>query len=171
MNSPPQSKMHYEGKGHEKHVRSYLRQRDDDEPETKKIKGDRPSLFCEVCSLTLTSETHAKEHYNGKRHKKNSKKRGSQCPDSSKHFCCNLCGVSTTSQDQLDRHLNGKIHKAKESKLATCDSDKIYNKDFNIYRTPSGQYYCSTCNVSVNSENQFVQHRQSKKHKFNEGKK
>lgn len=38
-------------------------------------------------------------------------------------------------------------------------------KDLSQFRTPSGQFYCPTCNVSLNSENQFLQHLESKKHR------
>ena len=41
----------------------------------------------------------------------------------------------------------------------------LQGKDLSIYRTPSGQYYCSACNLSLNSESQFTQHCDSKKHK------
>uniref|UniRef100_T1IPM5 C2H2-type domain-containing protein n=1 Tax=Strigamia maritima TaxID=126957 RepID=T1IPM5_STRMM len=38
-------------------------------------------------------------------------------------------------------------------------------RDFSMFRTPSGKYYCSTCNITLNSESQFSQHFDSKKHK------
>ena len=37
--------------------------------------------------------------------------------------------------------------------------------DFSMYRTPSGKYYCSACNMTLNSDVQFAQHIESKKHK------
>lgn len=37
------------------------------------------------------------------------------------------------------------------------------------FRTPSGQYYCPVCNISLNSEHQFGEHKQSKKHRIREG--
>ncbi len=40
-------------------------------------------------------------------------------------------------------------------------------RDFSMYRTPSGKYYCSCCNITLNSEVQFAQHMDSKKHKTN----
>lgn len=36
--------------------------------------------------------------------------------------------------------------------------------DYSVYRTPSGWYYCQLCNVTVNSEAQFIKHLESKKH-------
>lgn len=44
-----------------------------------------------------------------------------------------------------------------------ASTGEVYSK----YRTPSGLYYCKTCNVSLNSESQFRQHLGSKKHMKN----
>ena len=30
--------------------------------------------------------------------------------------------------------------------------------DYSAFRTPSGQYYCPACNLSLNSDSQFGQH-------------
>ena len=56
---------------------------------------------------------------------------------------------------------------AKKAKKSS-DSAADCSPEMSIYRTPSGQFYCSPCNLSVNSESQFVQHRSSKKHKLKE---
>lgn len=48
------------------------------------------------------------------------------------------------------------------------EGTKKAKKDYSIYRTPSGNFYCALCNLSVNSENQFVQHMASRKHKLKE---
>ncbi|KAK6640456.1 hypothetical protein RUM44_012150 [Polyplax serrata] len=41
----------------------------------------------------------------------------------------------------------------------------ISSSDLSIYRTPSGKYYCRSCNLTVNSQAQFIQHTESRKHK------
>ena len=38
-------------------------------------------------------------------------------------------------------------------------------RDYSQFRTPSGFFYCPACNLSLNSENQFVQHVESKRHR------
>ena len=101
-------------------------------------------------------------------------------------YCCNVCGVVATSQAQLDMHLSGRNHKARCAKFgiqtfdqpvipSTGPTTKAENetkskpkKDYSIYRTPSGQYYCALCNMCVNSEQTFVQHIASRKHKLKE---
>lgn len=88
---------------------------------------------------------------------------------------CDLCGVSTNRQDQLDTHRRGARHlrmlrmnglpvpdPVPETETLPAASGPI---DYSIYRTPSGQYYCAPCNLSLNSESSFAQHVESKKHK------
>nr|KAF7416544.1 hypothetical protein H0235_011075 [Vespula pensylvanica] len=88
---------------------------------------------------------------------------------------CDLCGVSANRQDQLETHKRGARHMRmlrlnglpipellSENENASSSSGPI---DYSIYRTPSGQYYCAPCNLSLNSESTFAQHVESKKHK------
>lgn len=88
---------------------------------------------------------------------------------------CDLCGVSANRQDQLETHKRGARHlrmlrlsglpvpeSVADNENASSVSEPI---DYSIYRTPSGQYYCAPCNLSLNSETTFAQHVESKKHK------
>lgn len=120
--------------------------------------------------------------------------KSSQVDSNFNKFFCDLCKVGAPSQQQMDMHLNGKNHMAKMKKsmggvsnddldtiskriklkgniLAAVSKPKpIFNSgkkrtDYSVFRTPSGQYYCAACNISLNSENQFAQHQMSKKHR------
>ncbi|XP_029032675.2 zinc finger protein 385B-like isoform X3 [Osmia bicornis bicornis] len=88
---------------------------------------------------------------------------------------CDLCGVSANRQDQLETHKRGARHlrmlrlnglpvpdPGVENETTPATPGPI---DYSIYRTPSGQYYCAPCNLSLNSESTFAQHVESKKHK------
>jgi len=115
----------------------------------------------------------------------------------SNKFFCDLCKVGAPSQSQIDMHLNGKNHKSKMKRsmggVLYNDLDTIQKRvqlkdnilsavsknkspanivkrkpDYSVHRTPSGQYYCAACNISLNSESQFGQHQVSKKHKQKE---
>jgi len=117
-------------------------------------------------------------------------------PNTNKFFC-DLCKVGAPSQSQIDMHLNGKNHKSKmkrsmggvqnsdletiqkrvqlkDSILSAVSKSKSVSSiskrtpDYSVHRTPSGQYYCAACNISLNSESQFSQHQVSKKHKQRE---
>lgn len=104
-----------------------------------------------------------------------------QAPQSK--FYCTICNVSTTSNEHLESHYAGQKHlkmlkkhggAVPEKPVASTDVikelqpvvDTQQNKASNC-RTPSGQYYCQPCNLSLNSEAQFNQHLDSKKHMKN----
>ncbi|XP_071440438.1 zinc finger matrin-type protein 3-like [Hetaerina americana] len=111
-------------------------------------------------------------------------------------FFCELCNIGATSQGQLNIHFKGGKHKKAERMLiqlnllmedddmvkappadsilasVTTESEKPKKytiKDFSIYRTPSGRFYCQLCNLTVQSELQFIQHLDSKKHRITTG--
>ncbi|KYB27100.1 Zinc finger matrin-type protein 3-like Protein [Tribolium castaneum] len=98
-------------------------------------------------------------------------------PVESVGFRCELCNITTTCQEQLESHYNGQKHRKKLKQQAMegvpvgSPHDSILTSvltadagDCSVYRTPSGQYYCQTCNCSSNSEVQFKQHLHSKNH-------
>lgn len=112
--------------------------------------------------------------------------------DEGPKYFCDVCGINATSPAQLTMHLSGRNHKIKCAKMSMhgcldhqlstnanqiqlsiksespLEGTKKAKKDYSIYRTPSGNFYCALCNLSVNSENQFVQHMASRKHKLKE---
>jgi len=89
-------------------------------------------------------------------------------------LCCRLCGVAAPSKAQLDIHLAGKSHKARVRRGGSGTSGAPAPAPppgptaFSAHRTPSGQFYCAACNLTLNSELQFSQHQASKKHKQKE---
>lgn len=53
--------------------------------------------------------------------------------------------------------------KLKEDILAAASKAKPQGNpskrtDYSAFRTPSGQFYCAACNLSLNSDSQFSQH-------------
>ena len=53
--------------------------------------------------------------------------------------------------------------KLKEDILAAASKSKAQGNpskrtDYSAFRTPSGQFYCAACNLSLNSDSQFSQH-------------
>ena len=53
------------------------------------------------------------------------------------------------------------------SSLSPPITAKRPKRDFSNFRTPSGNYYCSACNLTLNSDQQMAQHIDSKKHRTN----
>ncbi|KAK2162049.1 hypothetical protein LSH36_105g03000 [Paralvinella palmiformis] len=47
-----------------------------------------------------------------------------------------------------------------------CTTGATPPDDLSLYRTPSGAYYCPSCNVTLSSDGLFVQHMESRKHKI-----
>lgn len=93
---------------------------------------------------------------------------------------CYICNVCVTSEQQMVIHKNGAKHKKKlklleapskvevpnsNSILSSLSSTTVSKTDLSVFRTPSGFYYCNPCNLTLNSEVQFKQHLDSKKHK------
>ncbi|XP_064642699.1 zinc finger protein 385B-like isoform X2 [Lineus longissimus] len=70
---------------------------------------------------------------------------------------------------------NNNTTQVNNNNQVTVDADPSFSppaakkirRDFTNYRTPSGQFYCSACNISANSDTQFQQHIESKKHRVN----
>ena len=112
--------------------------------------GEGPKYFCDVCGINATSPAQLTMHLSGRNHK-------IKCAKMSMHGC------------NLDQPNANQIQLSIKSELLPLEvASKKAKKDYSIYRTPSGNFYCALCNLSVNSENQFVQHMASRKHKLKE---
>ncbi|XP_055693910.1 zinc finger matrin-type protein 3-like [Lutzomyia longipalpis] len=103
-------------------------------------------------------------------------------PTTNQAIFCKLCNISVTSDSQMKLHLEGAKHnkRLKASTDATfppTNNDTVMEsivrqqsgyippkRDISIHRTPSGNYYCNVCDVTVNNDNLFNQHLDSKKH-------
>ncbi|XP_074039715.1 zinc finger matrin-type protein 4 isoform X2 [Leptinotarsa decemlineata] len=94
-------------------------------------------------------------------------------------FECSLCNIGTTCQEQLDMHYKGQKHQKKLKQLgmmttlpqgssnktaSAVESKPLDNINLSVHRTPSGDFYCQNCNLSLNSEPQFILHIKSKGH-------
>lgn len=121
--------------------------------------GSNHKLYCQLCKVGAPSQSQMDMHLNGKSHKAKMKKSMGEVENG------DLETIKTRVQ-------------MKDKILAICNKSSFTSShvvqrrrhDFSQYRTPSGQYYCAPCNISLNSDNQFEQHQISKKHKQNEAK-
>lgn len=103
-----------------------------------------PGRYCEICDISVTSEVHMKLHLNGAKHSK--KLRQLDAPP--------YAPITDTISQCLMVNGDGK------------NAQKTFGNqiDYSVYRTPSGQYYCQVCNLTVTSEIMLKQHFGSKKH-------
>ncbi|KAL7745791.1 hypothetical protein ACLKA6_009986 [Drosophila palustris] len=76
MTSMKSAKDHYESKAHDRHISAWLAKNYTDvglqTPPIKRLIKQGPTgpnaFHCDVCDLALTSATHARQHYNGRKH-------------------------------------------------------------------------------------------------------
>ncbi|XP_034489566.1 zinc finger RNA-binding protein [Drosophila innubila] len=76
MTSMKSAKDHYESKSHDRHISAWLAKNYTDvglqTPPIKRLLKQGPTgpnaFHCDVCDLALTSSTHARQHYNGRKH-------------------------------------------------------------------------------------------------------
>lgn len=101
-----------------------------------------------------------------------------------KGVICSVCNISVSAQSEMQKHLEGKQH-AKKLRAAgagvgaagpttqptppiagtvSAECPPLAAADHSANRTPSGQYYCKPCNLTLASEHLFGQHVGSKKH-------
>ncbi|XP_046388586.1 zinc finger matrin-type protein 3-like [Ischnura elegans] len=159
-------------------------------PPTEVVNGVAVSP-CESMSSHDSPSTNQDVNYSGI-----SSERGEDQKSRRGRFFCELCNIGATSQEQLDMHIKGGKHKKAERVIQQFDSTvedsevikalpadsilasvtkdsvnpkKAKMKDYSIYRTPSGKFYCQLCNLTVQCESQFIQHLDSKKHRITTG--
>lgn len=103
--------------------------------------------YCKMCDISVTSEMHMRLHLAGAKHAKKLRQLGEPPYTEELH---------TLSQCILDDA------PAKRPKTTTPQEGSTM--DFSVFRTPSGQFYCQVCDLSVTSEVTLSQHFASKRH-------
>lgn len=116
--------------------------------QTVKVPAVDPSKYCEICDISVTSEMHMHLHLSGAKHAKKLRQLGEPPYTEAPH---------TLSQCIMDD-----MPKVRPNVNATDSGTSSI--DFSVFRTPSGQYYCQICDLSVTSEITLSQHFASKRH-------
>ncbi|OBS79143.1 hypothetical protein A6R68_18467 [Neotoma lepida] len=123
-------------------------------------------LFCKLCNVTLNSVQQAQAHYQG-----GLLQAGGRVILATENDYCKLCDASFSSPTVAQAHYQGKNH-AKRLRLGEAHSpyfiarsQQRIPRDLAMCITPSGQFYCSMCNVGAGEEVEFQQHLESKQHK------
>jgi len=140
----------------------------------KKTVDPASAFFCEVCKVGAPSQSQLDVHLSGKNHK-TKMDRGMGGVDSTdlgninkrmkfKETIMNkMTGGGGVNQAPMSMGMRGGGIFGRRGEVLSRGA-----KDYSIYRTPSGNYYCSSCNVTVQNPAQFEQHSSSKKHKQKE---
>ncbi|XP_066144670.1 zinc finger matrin-type protein 3-like isoform X2 [Euwallacea fornicatus] len=124
-------------------------------PPTKKMKKeiDPQQFHCDVCNINTTCDEQLQNHYKGQKHAKKLKGMGIGAFGDQRKLVEKL--VIPESGSTVVEVLNPSV-----VALPVVNPDD----DLSVYRTPSGSFYCPSCNLTTNSKQQFVQHMNSKNH-------
>ncbi|OBS80483.1 hypothetical protein A6R68_21313, partial [Neotoma lepida] len=168
LNSAQQAQAHYQGKNHGKKLRNYYAANSCPPPA-------RVSSVAEPVATPLVPVPP----------QVGSCKTGGRVILATENDYCKLCDASFSSPAVAQAHYQGKNH-AKRLRLAEAHSNSFSDsaeagqrrtrkegsefkmripRDLAMCVTPSGQFYCSMCNVGAGEEVEFRQHLESKQHK------
>lgn len=118
-----------------------------------------PSKYCKLCDISVTSEMHMRLHLAGAKHAKKLRQLGEPPYTEEPH---------TLSQCILDESI---LVRPKAKPIVNVNANvfdggaaTVPAIDYSVFRTPSGQYYCQVCDLSVTSEVTLSQHFASKRH-------
>lgn len=103
-----------------------------------------PGKYCEICDISVNMESHMRLHLAGAKHAKRLRQLGEppyEEPNAMISQCLDMTPIPKRPK-----------------------TENVSGFDYSVFRTPSGQYYCNVCNLSVTSEVMLAQHMASKKH-------
>lgn len=116
-----------------------------------------PAKYCKLCDISVTSEMHMRLHLAGAKHAKKLRQLG-EPPYTEKPDTLSQCildeSILVRSKNKTNINANAVDSVAAAAPLI----------DYSVFRTPSGQYYCQVCDLSVTSEITLSQHFSSKRH-------
>lgn len=124
--------------------------------------GD-PNRYCAICKISVTATAQMVTHLAGAKHKKNEAKLRSGQSSPPTTPVLQEPSSSPPSSFSQPKSYQPQSRKKKET-ISDCYNEPSRRKDFSIYRTPSGQYYCQHCNITSPNESQFATHITSKAH-------
>ncbi|XP_066096798.1 zinc finger matrin-type protein 3 [Saccopteryx bilineata] len=192
LNSAQQAQAHYQGKNHGKKLRNYYaanscpppaRMSNEVEPVATPAAPVPPQMasfkpggrvilatendYCKLCDASFSSPAVAQAHYQGKNHAKRLRLAEAQSNSFSES--------SEAGQRRTRKEGNEYKMMSNRRNMYTVqnNSGPYFNRrsrqriprDLAMCVTPSGQFYCSMCNVGAGEEVEFRHHLESKQHK------
>ncbi|KAM9189939.1 zinc finger matrin-type protein 3 [Dugong dugon] len=193
LNSAQQAQAHYQGKNHGKKLRNYYaanscppptRVSNAVEPAATPVVSVPPQMgsfkpggrvilatendYCKLCDASFSSPAVAQAHYQGKNHAKRLRLAEAQSNSFSE----------SSEVGQRRARKEGNEYKMMSNRrnmyaVQNTSGGPYFNprsrqripRDLAMCVTPSGQFYCSMCNVGAGEEMEFRQHLESKQHK------
>ncbi|XP_073828342.1 uncharacterized protein isoform X2 [Musca autumnalis] len=114
------------------------------------------NLYCAVCNVSARSALQLAMHLSGIKHQKKLKASGVEITNT---------GHAPTSTTTTDATIQAAAVSLKDNVLnSVINEQKLDTIDLSMYRTPSGQYYCQTCNLTITNLLSLEQHLKGKRH-------
>lgn len=126
-----------------------------------------PAKYCKLCDISVTSEMHMRLHLAGAKHAKKLRQLG-EPPYTEEPHTLSQCiqDEAISIRPKMKVHANVNTNTNANANGNPTDSVAAATSliDYSVFRTPSGQYYCQVCDLSVTSEVTLSQHFASKRH-------
>ncbi|KAH8295905.1 hypothetical protein KR044_001618 [Drosophila immigrans] len=177
MTSMRSAKDHYESKAHDRHISAWLAKNYTDlglqSPPVKRLlrppgTATGPNAYhCELCDLPLTSLTHARQHYAGRKHQLVEQKRSR--PSGDGHYSQQGKWVRTTFVDDGRFSIGERFLQATPDST-TPEADAPLQSSSNTTKATSAidaTLSCRVCRISVTSASQIQMHMEGAKHQKN----
>eukprot|EP00062_Callorhinchus_milii_P000728 gi/632934980/ref/XP_007887255.1/ PREDICTED: zinc finger matrin-type protein 3 isoform X2 [Callorhinchus milii] len=193
LNSAQQAQAHYQGKNHSKKLRNYYAGHQCPAPTKVTPSVDQPVVqpaaevskpgsskiagrvilatandYCKLCDASFSSPAVAQAHYHGKNHAKRLRLAEAQ-KSSSLTETTDLAKRRPRKEGSEFKNVPNRrnLHGAQNTQGPYFNPRPRQRipRDLAMCVTPSGQFYCSMCNVGASEEQEFRQHLESKLHK------
>ncbi|XP_077017215.1 zinc finger matrin-type protein 3 isoform X2 [Tamandua tetradactyla] len=192
LNSAQQAQAHYQGKNHGKKLRNYYAANScppparmssavesvtapalPTPPQGGALKpGGRVILatendYCKLCDASFSSPAVAQAHYHGKNHAKRLRLAEAQSSSfsESSEVGPRRARKEGNEYKMMPSRRNVYTMQNNSGPYFNPRSRQRIPRDLAMCVTPSGQFYCSMCNVGAGEEMEFRQHLESKQHK------
>lgn len=120
-----------------------------------------PTKYCKLCDISVTSDMHMRLHLAGAKHAKKLRQLGEPPYTEEAHTLTQcILDESILNRPKMKANANVNANGNAGDSVATATP----HIDYSVFRTPSGQYYCQVCDLSVTSEVTLSQHFASKRH-------
>ncbi|CAH1240540.1 ZMAT3 [Branchiostoma lanceolatum] len=163
FNSAVHAQSHYQGKPHAKRLKALMaaQNRQDGAGATTRQKSQ---FLCQTCNIYLNSQTQLESHLSSMKHQR----KATLDKQTSQALRGRWAGADTNGRVGTPLFPVGPTFVPASSPAPSpppATKPPRVPKDLLNCITPSGKFYCAACNLTLNSEAQFRQHQESKKHR------
>ncbi|XP_035697485.1 zinc finger matrin-type protein 3-like isoform X1 [Branchiostoma floridae] len=162
FNSAVHAQSHYQGKPHAKRLKALMAAQNRQDG-TGAATRQKSQFLCQTCNIYLNSQTQLESHLSSMKHQR----KATLDKQTSQALRGRWAGADTNGRVGTPLFPVGPTFVPASSPAPSPPATKPPRvpKDLLNCITPSGKFYCAACNLTLNSEAQFRQHQESKKHR------